>query len=117
MPWLAQNARGAADYVEVYGEIIRQVVGPVYVHWLGEAFAPELRGYFPDGSFERVMTLDPTVVRGAKLSLLDAALECRLRRQLVERDQILLTGDDFNFAPLIAGGDRAVTVEVSPRRV
>lgn len=105
MPWLAAHAQGQADYVEVYGEIIRQLVGPLYVHWLGEAFAPALRGYFPGRSFERVMSLDPTVVRGAKLSLLDAAKECRLRRALVERDQILLTGDDFNFAPLIAGGD------------
>jgi hypothetical protein len=103
LPWLTRWKCTADEYVAVYRDIIRQSPGPLFVHWLGEMFAPELTGYFPGGSFERVMAIDPERVRGAKLSLLDAELEVRLRRQLLERDQIILTGDDLNFADLIAG--------------
>jgi hypothetical protein len=68
-------------------------------------FMPELHGYFPGDSFERVMDLDPAKVRGAKLSLLDAEREIRLRRRLITSDQIVLTGDDLHFADLIAGNE------------
>ena len=51
------------------------------------------------------MEIDPEKVRGAKISLLDARREVELRRAIAKNDQILLTGDDFNFASLIAGGD------------
>lgn len=102
---LAQLGADEDLYVATYRRILEQLDGPVFVHWLGEMFAPALRGYFPGRSFERVMELDPAKVRGAKLSLLDDALELRLRRALLERDQLLLTGDDFHFAGLIGGGD------------
>ncbi len=104
MAWLPRNGANEDNYVEVYGEIVRQVEGPVFVHWLGEMFAPELAGYFPGESFDRVMALEPGKVRGAKLSLLDAGVEVQVRRGLLERDQVLLTGDDFHFARLILGG-------------
>jgi hypothetical protein len=90
-------------YVDVYRSIIDQVEGPIYVHWLGEMFLAELAGYFPGDSFLRVMRLDPEKVRGAKLSLLDAEREVELRRHLLAEDQIMLTGDDFNFSSLIEG--------------
>lgn len=108
MPWLSAVACDPEMYVEVYGDIIRAVDGPVFVHWLGPMFAPALEGYFPGDSFQRVMALDPEKVRGAKLSLLDADLEQRHRAELLERDQIMLTGDDFNFRSLIAGTDPGV---------
>jgi hypothetical protein len=41
--------------------------------------------------------------------MLDHALEVRLRRDLLERDQIMLTGDDFHFGGLIAGETRMST--------
>lgn len=107
MPYLTANGLDESEYVEVYGAIIRESEGPLHVHWLGEMFLPALAGYFPGDSFRTVMALDPEKVRGAKLSLLDDALELELRRELRARDQILLTGDDFHFARLIRGGDPA----------
>ena len=101
--WLAQNHTEENGYVEVYGEIIRQLEGPLFVHWLGDMFLPGLTGYFPGNSFASVMALDPEKVRGCKLSLLDEDLELRVRRELLERDQIVLTGDDLHFARLIHG--------------
>lgn len=107
MPWLCEVGASEEDYLEVYAGIFERLGGPLFVHWLGEMFLPALRGYFPGTSFERVMALAPDKVRGAKLSLLDDALELRLRRELLARDQILLTGDDLHFARLLRGGDPA----------
>jgi len=106
--WLAENKASEEDYVSVYSEIVKQLDGPLYVHWLGEMFHPGLAGYFPGESFDRILACDPSKVRGAKLSLLDAEFERELRARILERDQIVLTGDDFHFAELIAGEDRAV---------
>lgn len=119
LPWLAHWRCTADEYVEVYRDIIRESPGAMFIHWLGEMFAPELAGYFPGDSFERVMAIDPERVRGAKLSLLDTELEVRLRRQLLERDQIILTGDDLNFADLIAGETPQVVrwTDIGGRRV
>ncbi len=75
MVWLAENESEESAYLEVYGEIFRQLDGPLFVHWLGEMFLPALQGYFPGESFRRVMALDPAKVRGCKLSLLDRARE------------------------------------------
>jgi hypothetical protein len=114
LPWLPRNGASEADYVEVYGSIIAELEGPLAVHWLGEMFLPELAGYFPGDSFTQIMALDPSKVRGAKLSLLDAELEVRLRRELATRDQIMLTGDDFHFARLILGGDASSSSTLVP---
>lgn len=105
MPWLSRNAAAPDVYLDVYRAIVAQVRGPVFVHWLGAMFLPALAGYFPGDSFRRVMALDPGKVRGCKLSLLDADLEVAVRRELLPRDQIVLTGDDFHFARTILGGD------------
>lgn len=93
----------AAAFVAVYRGAIERIDGPLYLHWLGEMFHPALRGYFPGDSLERVLALDPAKVRGVKLSLLDPALERRLRRAIRPRGQIVLTGDDLHFAALIGG--------------
>jgi len=103
LAWLARESVGEEGYVEVYGAIVSALDGPLYVHWLGEEFLPELKGYFPGDSFARVMALDPHKVRGAKLSLFDPAREVHLRRDLAARDQVLLTGDDLHFRDLIRG--------------
>ena len=90
-------------FVAVYRGAIERADGPVYLHWLGEMFHPAMRGYFPGDSFERILALGPERVTGAKLSLLDAGLERRVRRAIAPRGQLVLTGDDFHFADLIAG--------------
>ena len=103
LAWLTRERAGADQYVEVYRAIVEQLDGPLLVHWLGPMFAAELEGYFPGDSFLAVMALDPEKLRGAKLSLLDADLERRVRRELGKRDQVVLTGDDLNFVDLIGG--------------
>ncbi|HLT60024.1 MAG TPA: DUF993 family protein, partial [Microlunatus sp.] len=43
---LAAKARSAEDYLRVYDALLSQVREPVILHWLGEAFDPNLRGYW-----------------------------------------------------------------------
>lgn len=105
MPFLSLQKCPARTYVDVYRAIVRQLDGPLFVHWLGPMFLPSLEGYFPGDSFGQVMAIDRRKVRGCKLSLLDDAMELRVRRELLPHDQIVLTGDDFHFARLILGGD------------
>lgn len=105
MPWLSLNRATEEQYVDVYQSIVRQVEGPVFMHWLGPMFLPALEGYFPGRSFDRIMAFDPSKVRGCKLSLLDDAMELRVRRELLPRDQLVLTGDDFHFGRLMLGRD------------
>jgi Protein of unknown function (DUF993) len=106
---LAASARGARDYLDVYGELLRQAERPVILHWLGEAFDPALRGYWGGTSFgaaaDTVLELIDRAggsVDGVKLSVLDAGREVALRRRLPAGVR-LYTGDDFNYAELIRG--------------
>jgi hypothetical protein len=106
---LAANARGARDYLEVYGELLRQAERPVILHWLGAAFDPALRGYWGaadfDGAADTVLELIERaggMVDGVKLSVLDAGREVALRRRLPAGVR-LYTGDDFHYAELIRG--------------
>ena len=106
---LAATARGPRDYLEVYGELLKQAERPVILHWLGEQFDPALRGYWGGGGFDAaaatVLELIDRAggqVDGVKLSVLDAAREMSLRRRLPAGVR-LYTGDDFNYASLIRG--------------
>jgi len=105
MPWLSLGGHSEQTYLDVYGGITAALDGPLVVHWLGAMFLPSLEGYFPGDSFLRVMALDRARIRACKLSLLDDALELRIRRELMPHDQIVMTGDDFHFGRLILGGD------------
>jgi len=117
MPWFSLHGANEDAYVDAYGAIFKQVRGPVFVHWLGEMFLPSLRGYFPGESFSRVMALAPEVARGCKISLLDPEKEVAIRRELLPRDQIVLTGDDFHFARTMLGGDPSGAAPATPPRV
>jgi hypothetical protein len=102
----------AETYLRVYGRLLEQAAQPVILHWLGEMFDPALAGYW--GSTD-VATASDTVlslirahaakVDGIKISLLDRAHEEALRARLPEGVR-LYTGDDFNYAALIAGDGR-----------
>jgi hypothetical protein len=106
---LAASAGSAGDYLDVYGYLLSQASGPVILHWLGEAFDPQLAGYW--GSTDLDAAADTVVelvgradgkVDGVKLSLLDAGREIALRNRLPPGVR-LYTGDDFNYADLIRG--------------
>ena len=106
---LAARARPPQDYLEVYGELLKQAEHPVILHWLGEAFDPALRGYWGGGGFDdaaaTVLELIDRAggqVDGVKLSVLDEGREISLRRRLPAGVR-LYTGDDFNYAGLIRG--------------
>ena len=108
---LAAAASGPDDYVRVYDRILSQVREPVIIHWLGEMFDPALEGYWGDADHLAAMDtcLDVIVahadkVDGIKVSLLSKEKEISMRRRLPEGVR-MYTGDDFNYAELIAGGE------------
>jgi hypothetical protein len=106
---LARAATSPADYAHVYREVLARAGAPVILHWLGEAFDPELAGYF--GSRDIATRIDTVVaimtehvdrIRGIKMSLLDAGHEIALRSRLPQ-GTTMFTGDDYNYVDLIAG--------------
>ena len=111
---LAACARSADDYAHVYDRVLSQVREPVIIHWLGEMFDPALAGYWvgmarDDPGHAYAIDVCADVIRrnaskidGIKISLLDAQKEIALRRRLPSGVR-MYTGDDFNFAELIAG--------------
>src|SRR5262249_13773698 len=48
---LAATAQSPGDYLAVYGHLFLQLKQPVILHWLGEAFDPQLRGYWGSSDF------------------------------------------------------------------
>lgn len=106
---LAAAARTPEDYVTVYDRILTQVSRPVVLHWLGDMFDPQLRGYWGsvdlDTATETVLAIidaHTSRVDGIKMSLLDADRERALRVRLPQGVR-LYTGDDFNYSELILG--------------
>ena len=113
---LARVAKGPADYERVYDRVLSQVREPVILHWLGDMFDPALKGYW--GSDDPLRAMDTALgviaahaskVDGIKISLLDKDKEIAMRRRLPTRGGPdgrgvrMYTGDDFNYAELIAG--------------
>ena len=106
---LARVASGPADYERVYDRILMQSKEPVILHWLGDMFDPQLAGYWGSNDVEQAMTTalgviaaNPGKVDGIKISLLDKGREIAMRRRLPAGVR-MYTGDDFNYAELIAG--------------
>jgi hypothetical protein len=107
---MAASARSGGDYLDIYGYLLKQADQPVILHWLGEAFDPQLRGYWGSTDFDaaadtviELISRSDGKVDGIKLSVLDAGREIALRRRLPSGVR-LYTGDDFNYAELIRGG-------------
>jgi len=108
---LAAAAKGPDDYIRVYDRILRQVKEPVIIHWLGEMFDPALEGYWGNGDHIKAMSTCLEVIEanaakvdGIKISLLSKEKEVAMRRQLPKSVR-MYTGDDFNYAELIAGDE------------
>jgi hypothetical protein len=108
---LATAAKGPGDYVRVYDRILAQVKQPVILHWLGEMFDPALEGYWGSGDHWEAMETCLDVigahadkVDGIKISLLSKEKEIAMRRRL-PAGVAMYTGDDFNYAELIAGDE------------
>jgi hypothetical protein len=108
---LAACATSPDDYERVYERVLSQAGRPVIIHWLGDMFDPALAGYWGHNDPERAMAVCLSIleahaarVDGIKVSLLDKDQEIAMRRRLPEGVR-MYTGDDFNFAELIAGDD------------
>ena len=108
---LAAVAKGPAEYAAVYGRILRQVREPVIIHWLGEMFDPALAGYWGAAGHDVAMETCLDIIRdnaaridGVKISLLSKEKEIAMRRKLPPGVR-MYTGDDFNYAELIAGDE------------
>jgi hypothetical protein len=108
---LAAAASGPQDYARVYGRILNQVREPVILHWLGEMFDPALAGYW--GAADHMAAMETCLgivhehaakIDGIKISLLSKEKEIAMRRRLPDGVR-MYTGDDFNYAELIAGDE------------
>jgi hypothetical protein len=106
---LARVATSADDYVKVYDRVLRQVREPVIIHWLGDMFDPALAGYWGTRDLNAAMDTATAIINdhaakvdGVKVSLLDKDKEIHMRRGLAKGVR-MYTGDDFNYAELIAG--------------
>ncbi|MBB5694543.1 dihydrodipicolinate synthase family protein [Muricoccus pecuniae] len=106
---LAKAAKSPEDYVRVYDRVLSGVRQPVIIHWLGEMFDPALEGYWGHHDHMAAMEVALDVIAGhadkvdgVKISLLDDRKEISMRRRLPKGVR-MYTGDDFNYAELIAG--------------
>ena len=106
---LARVAQSPADYERVYDRVLGQAKEPVILHWLGDMFDPALAGYWGSADTARAMDTALGIIRahaskvdGIKISLLDKVKEIEMRRRLPPGVR-MYTGDDFNYAELIAG--------------
>lgn len=109
---LAACSRSPDDYARVYDRLLSQVREPVIIHWLGDMFDPALAGYWGHADADAAMNVAVDVLNrnaaridGVKISLLDKDKEIVMRRRLKPGIR-MYTGDDFNFAELIAGDEQ-----------
>jgi len=109
---LVRAARGPDDYLKVYERVLAQVRTPVIIHWLGEMFDPALAGYWGAADHWQAMETclamlhaNAAAIDGIKVSLLDKDKEIAMRRRLPKGVR-MYTGDDFNYAELIAGDEQ-----------
>jgi hypothetical protein len=108
---LARCASGPEDYICVYSRLLGDLRQPAILHWLGEAFDPQLKGYWGSSSIDEATETCLAVIRenrsqidGIKISLLDKQQEIRMR-QLLPEGVRMYTGDDFDYAELIRGDE------------
>ena len=109
---LAALARSPDDFFKVYDRVLSGCRDKVILHWLGDMFDPTLAGYW--GASDVAGAMDACLaiidahagkIDGVKISLLEASYEIAMRRRL-PAGVVMYTGDDFNYAELIAGDDQ-----------
>src|ERR1700739_202520 len=108
---LAKLGRSADDYARVYDHVLSGVAEPVIIHWLGGPFDPALANYWGTPSLDTAMDIAVGIINanaakvdGVKVSLLDKQREIDMRPRL-DKNVMMYTGDDFNYAELIAGDE------------
>lgn len=109
---LARCASGPDDYIRVYSRLLGNLDQPAILHWLGEAFDPQLRGYWGSSNVDQAMQTCLAIIHenrekinGIKISLLDKQQEIKMRR-LLPPGVRMYTGDDFDYAELIRGDEQ-----------
>ena len=109
---LARLGRNPDDYARVYDRVLSQVREPAIIHWLGDMFDPALANYWGTAKLDQAMDVAVGIINanaakvdGVKVSLLDMQREIDMRRRL-DSNVKMYTGDDFNYAELIAGDSR-----------
>jgi hypothetical protein len=109
---LAKIGRSPDDYAKVYDRVLSQAAEPVIIHWLGDMFDPALANYWGTPNLDQAMDVAVGVINanaskvdGVKVSLLDKQREIDMRRRL-DKNVKMYTGDDFNYAELIAGDEQ-----------
>lgn len=109
---LAAAAKSPDDYLSVYARVLSEADAPVIIHWLGDMFDPALAGYW--GYADTAAAMDTCLamlsanvskIEGIKISLLSKEAEITMRRRLPLGVR-MYTGDDFNYAELIAGDEQ-----------
>ncbi|MGE8581594.1 MAG: dihydrodipicolinate synthase family protein [Agrobacterium tumefaciens] len=109
---LTAAARSPDDYLEAYARVLSRAENKVVIHWLGEMFDPALEGYW--GARDHMAAMDTCLamieenadkIDGIKISLLSKEKEIVMRRRLPAGVR-MYTGDDFNYAELIAGDEK-----------
>jgi len=108
---LVRVASSPDDYSRVYQQVLSMCDQPVILHWLGEAFDPELTGYWGSADYSEacavcldIIEANVAKIDGIKISLLDAQKEVDFRRRLPPSVN-MYTGDDFNYPTLIKGDE------------
>ncbi|SFL47791.1 dihydrodipicolinate synthase family protein [Salibacterium qingdaonense] len=108
---LAACAKSPEDYERVYGKVLGSVSQPVILHWLGDMFDPNLKGYWGYEDLDKATEVCLKVIQdnaakidGVKISLLDKDREIDIRNRLPEGVKVY-TGDDFNYPELIKGDE------------
>ena len=106
---LAKCAKSSEDYCFVYRRLLSNLSRPAILHWLGEAFDPQLRGYWGGRNEDEGMATCLEIIHenrkaidGIKISLLDQQREIDMRR-LLPHGVRMYTGDDFHYPNLIKG--------------
>jgi hypothetical protein len=109
---LAAAARSPDDYLKAYARVLSHADQKVVIHWLGEMFDPALEGYWGAGDHMQAMETCLAIIEenadridGIKISLLSKEKEIVMRRRLPTGVR-MYTGDDFNYAELIAGDEK-----------